>query len=93
MNEKEKKQSKQHIQSLAELCINQIYENKFLNQKKEIYIKQINLIKNILINNSKIENNDNTKKNIILREEIKNFYNSLISSNIQLQKEEKKIIR
>ena len=91
MNEKEKKQSKQHIQSLAELCINQIYENKFLNQKKEIYTKQINLIKNILINNSKIENNDNTKKNIILREEIKNFYNSLISSNIQLQKEEKKL--
>ena len=91
MNEKEKKQSKQHIQSLAELCINQIYENKFLNQKKEIYTKQINLIKNILINNSKIENNDNTKKNIILTEEIKNFYNSLISSNIQLQKEEKKL--
>ena len=91
MNEKEKKQSKQHIQSLAELCINQIYENKFLNQKKEIYTNQVNLIKNILINNSKIENNDNTKKNIILREEIKNFYNSLISSNIQLQKEEKKL--
>ena len=91
MKEKEKKQSKQHIQSLAELCINQIYENKFLNQKKEIYTNQINLIKNILINNSKIENNDNTKKNTILTEEIQNFYNSLMSSNIQLKKEEKKL--
>ena len=30
MKEKEKKQSKQHIQSLAELCIYEIYENKFL---------------------------------------------------------------
>ena len=90
MKEKEKKQSKKKIQSLAELCINKIYENKFLTQQKERYTNQINFIKNIITNNSKTENKDNTNK-ILLIEHIKNFYNTLISSNFQLKKEEKKL--
>jgi hypothetical protein len=91
MNENEKKQSKLQIQSLAELCINKIYENKFLINQKKSYTNQINFIKKILINNSEIEKNDNTKKNIPLIEEIKQYYNSIISSNFQLKKEEKKL--
>ena len=90
MKENEKKQSKKKIQSLAELCINKIYENKFLNQQKERYTNQIIFIKNIISNNSKTENNNNTNK-ILLIEHIKNFYNTLISSNFQLKKEEKKL--
>ena len=39
MKEKKIKQSKKQIQSLAELCINKIYENKFLvDQKLDIII-------------------------------------------------------
>ena len=91
MKEKQKKESKQQIQSLAELAINKIYENKFLEEQKERYTKQINFIKNILINNSKLENNDNSKKNLILVEKIKDFYNSLVSSNYELEKEKKKL--
>ena len=91
MKEKQKKESKQQIQSLAELAINKIYENKFLEEQKERYTKQINFIKNILINNSKLENNDNSKKNLILMEKIKDFYNSLVSSNYDLEKEKKKL--
>ncbi len=91
MKEKEIKQSKLQIQNLAELCINKLYENKFLTQQKERYTNQINFIKNILINNSKIEKNDNPKNKIALTEEIKDYYNSLISSNFQLKKEEKKL--
>ena len=91
MNENEKKQSKLQIQSLAELCINEIYENKFLINQIKSYTNQINFIKKILISNSEIEKNDNTKKNISLIEEIKQYYNSIISSNFQLKKEEKKL--
>ena len=91
MKEKQKKESKQQIQSLAELAINKIYENKFLEEQKERYTKQINFIKNILINNSKIENTDNSKKNLILIEKIKDFCNSLVSSNNELEKEKKKL--
>jgi len=91
MKEKQIKESKQQIQSLAELAINKIYENKFLEEQKERYTKQINFIKNILINNSKIENNDNSKKNLILIEKIKDFCNSLVSSNNELEKEKKKL--
>ena len=91
MKEKQKKESKQQIQSLAELAINKIYENKFLEEQKERYTNQINFIKNILINNSKLENNDNSKKNLILMEKIKDFYNSLVSSNYELEKEKKKL--
>ena len=91
MKEKEIKQSKLQIQNLAELYINKLYENKFLTQQKERYTNQINFIKNILINNSKIEKNDNPKNKIALTEEIKDYYNSLISSNFQLKKEEKKL--
>lgn len=91
MKEKQKKESKQQIQSLAELAINKIYENKFLEEQKERYTKQINFIKSILINNSKLENIDNSKKNLILMEKIKDFYNSLVSSNYNLEKEKKKL--
>ena len=93
MKEKEKKQSKQHIQSLAELCIYEIYENKFLTSQKERYTSQINLIKQILIDNSKlVENNNNSKKQIIINEQIKNIYNTFISKNFQLKKEQQKIL-
>lgn len=93
MKEKEKKQSKQHIQSLAELCIYEIYENKFLISQKERYTSQINLIKQILIDNSKlVENNNNSKKQIIINEQIKNIYNTFISKNFQLKKEQQKIL-
>ena len=91
MKEKQKKESKQQIQSLAELAINKIYENKFLEEQKERYTKQINFIKNILINNAKLEKNDNSKNNLILIEKIKDFYNSLVSSNYELEKEKKKL--
>jgi len=91
MKEKQKKESKQQIQSLAELAINKIYENKFLVEQKERYTKQINFIKSILINNSKLENNDNSKNYLILLEKIKDFYNSLVSSNYELEKEKKKL--
>ena len=93
MKEKEKKQSKQHIQSLAELCIYEIYENKFLISQKERYTSQINFIKQILIDNSKlVENNNNSKKQIIINEQIKNIYNTFISKNFQLKKEQQKIL-
>ena len=91
MKEKQKKESKQQIQSLAEMAINKIYENKFLEEQKERYTKQINFIKNILINNSKLEKNDNSKNNLILIEKIKDFYNSLVSSKYELEKEKKKL--
>jgi len=91
MKEKQIKESKQQIQSLAELAINKIYENKFLEEQKEKYIQQINFIKSILINNSKLENNDNSEKNLILMEKIKDFNNSLVSSNHELEKEKKKL--
>ena len=92
MKEKQKKESKQQIQSLAEMAINKIYENKFLEEQKERYTKQINFIKNILINNAKLEKNDNSKNNLILIEKIKDFYNSLVSSKYELEKEKKNFI-
>ena len=49
MNEKQIKQSKMQIQSLAELCINQIYENKFLEEKKTRFNEYLRFIKSILI--------------------------------------------
>ena len=91
MKEKQKKESKQQIQSLAEMAINKIYENKFLEEQKERYTKQINFIKNILINNAKLEKNDYSKNNLILIEKIKDFYNSLVSSKYELEKEKKKL--
>ena len=50
MNEIQIKQSKMQIQSLAELCINQIYENKFLEDKKTRFNEYLHFIKSILIN-------------------------------------------
>ena len=74
MNEKKIKESKKHIQILAELCIDEIYENKFLLEKKEFYNKHINYIKEILINKTDI------------KQQIKKFHDSLISSNNNLKK-------
>ena len=74
MNEKKIKESKKHIQILAELCIDEIYENKFLLEKNEFYNKHINYIKEILINKTDI------------KQQIKKFHDSLISSNNNLKK-------
>jgi len=82
MNEKKIKQSKRQIQDLAELCINKIYENKFLEEKKEIYNKHLNFIKSILINKTNPLN---------IKQEIKQLHQSLILSNNKL-KNEKKIL-
>ena len=93
MKEREIKQSKLQIQSLAELCIYELYRNKFLNNQKERYSNQINFIKKILMNNSKIEKKiDKTNQNMTLIAQIKNFNNSLISSNLVLKKEENKLL-
>ena len=94
MKEKQIKESKQQIQSLAGQCINKIYENKFLKNQKERYIEQIIFIKTILKNNSKSENNDIdvSLKNLVLIEQIKKFYKSLISSNLQLKKDNEKVL-
>ena len=89
MEELEKKHSKEHIQSLAELCIYEIYKNKFLNNQKERYSNQINFIKHSLINNSKLKN---INKSLILIDQLKDMYNSELSSNFILKKEEKKIL-
>ena len=94
MKEKQIKESKQQIQSLAGQCINKIYENKFLKNQKERYIEQIIFIKTILKNNSKSENNDIdvSLKNLVLIEQIKKFYKSLISSNLQLKNDNEKVL-
>ena len=92
MKEREKKQSKQHIQSLAELCIYEIYQNKFLLSQKERYKSQINLIKKILVNNSKLDNKNKSKKSIILNDDLKDYYNSFVTTNFELKKEKQKII-
>ena len=92
MKEREKKQSKQHIQSLAELCIYVIYQNKFLLSQKERYKSQINLIKKILVNNSKLDNKNKSKKSIILNDDLKDYYNSFVTTNFELKKEKQKII-
>ena len=68
------------IQSLAELCINQIYENKFLEDKKTRFNEYLHFIKSILIN----KNNNNPS---YIKKEIKQFHESLILSNNTLKKE------
>ena len=68
------------IQSLAELCINQIYENKFLEEKKTRFNEYLHFIKSILIN----KNNNNPS---YIKKEIKQFHESLILSNNTLKKE------
>ena len=68
------------IQSLAELCINQIYENKFLEEKKTRFNEYLRFIKSILIN----KNNNNPS---YIKKEIKQFHESLILSNNTLKKE------
>ena len=92
MKEKQIKESKRQIQSLAVSCINKIYENKFLKNQKERYLNQINFIKSIFNHNSKLQNTDISIKKIIIIDQIKDFYNNLITSNLQLKKEEKKIL-
>ena len=68
------------IQSLAELCINQIYENKFLEEKKTRFNEYLHFIKSILIN----KNNNNPS---YIKKEIKQFHESLILSNNTLKRE------
>ena len=65
MKGKEIKKSKQLIHSLAELCINKIYENKYATNQKERYTNQINLIKKIFMKNSKLINDNKLNKNDI----------------------------
>ena len=56
MKEKYKKQSNHKIESLGQLSIFKMLENKFLTKQKERYTNQINFIKNFLSNNSKPNN-------------------------------------
>ena len=97
MKEKKINQSKQKIQSLAEQCKNKIYENKFLVQQKERFTKQINFIKDILINNSRSENNNSNINNneqikkTYLIEKMKELHNSLVTLNYNLKNEKKKL--
>ena len=65
MKGKEIKKWKQQIHSLAELCINKIYENKFLINQKARYANQKNLIKKIFMKNSKLINDNKLNKNDI----------------------------
>ena len=80
MNEKKIKDSKLQIQCLAELCINQISENKFLEEKKELYNKHLNFIKSILINKSNTLN---------IKKEITQLRDTLFLSNTTLKNENK----
>ena len=82
MNEKKIKESKKQIQGLAELCINEIYENKFLEEKKEIYNEHLTFIKKILLN--KFDSS-------IIKQEIKKLHESLIISNSSLKKEKQNL--
>lgn len=84
MNEKRINSYKMQIQSLAELCINEIYENKFLEEKKSHYNKHINFIKSILI--KKDVNNP-----LQIKQEMKQLHNSLTLSNNTLKKEKKSL--
>ena len=80
MNEKKIKESKKQIQFLAELCINQIYEKKILEEKKSHYNNHLNFIKSILI---KKDNNNPVQ----IKQELKKYHESLILSNNNLKKE------
>ena len=82
MKEKKIKQSKKQIQSLAELCINKIYENKFLVDQKTRYNNHLIFIKTILTNKT---NSLNIKK------ELKELHESLKLSNNLLKKEKKNL--
>ena len=84
MNEKKIKESKKQIQSLAELCINKIYEKKILEEKKSHYNDHLNFIKSILV---KKDNNNP----IQIKQELKNYHQSLILSNNKLKKEKKNL--
>ena len=96
MNEKKIKQSKKQIQSLAELCINEIYENKFLEEQKARYKNHLIFIKTILTNKT---NSLNLKKelkqlheslrlsNSLLKQEKNNLNNKLISFKDNLSKD------
>ena len=82
MNEQKIKISKKQIQSLAELCINEINENKFLLEKKERYNKHLNFIKSILTNKT---NPLNIKQNIT------QLRDTLLLSNKTLKNEQKNL--
>ena len=82
MNEQKIKISKKQIQSLAELCINEINENKFLLEKKERYNKHLNFIKSILTNKT---NPLNIKQNIT------QLRDTLLLSNETLKNEQKNL--
>ena len=85
--------SKKILQILAQNAISAIYENKLLEQRKEYYTKQIQLIKNILTQYSKksslkTEDINNSK---IYFEIINTIQNSLKSNNDQLITDKKKL--
>ena len=82
MNEKKIKEVKNQIQSLAELCINKIYEKKILEEKKSHYNTHLNFIKSILVK----RNNNNPLQ---IKQELKNYHQSLIFSNNKLKIEKK----
>ena len=83
MNEKKIKESKKQIQSLAELCINKIYEKKILEEKKSHYNNHLNFIKSILV---KKDNNPSK-----IKQELKNYQQSLILSNNKLKTEKRNL--
>ena len=84
MNEKKIKESKKQIQSLAELCINKIYEKKILEEKRSHYNNHLNFIKSILV---KKDNNNPSQ----IKQELKNYHQSLILSNNKLKTEKKNL--
>ena len=69
---------------MAELCINKIYENKFLVDQKARYKNHLIFIKTILTNKT---------NSINLKKELKELHESLKLSINLLKKEKKKIIR
>ena len=82
MSKKKVKESKEKLYSLAQLATNKIYENKFLSERIFLYQSQIKLIKETLINFSKLEIDKNSQKSFFY-ENINNIHNSL---NISLKK-------
>ena len=77
------KESKQIIYTLAQTATDKIYKNKFLIQEIDSLKNHIKLIKEILINCSSLNTNNNSKKKLI-SENINNIYNSLKASNQKL---------
>ena len=77
------KESKQIIYTLAQTATDKIYKNKFLIEEIDSLKNHIKLIKEILINCSSLNTNNNSKKKLI-SENINNIYNSLKASNQKL---------